>query len=201
MFYNMLRENVTNFDFFTEEIHAGNIIGIHGNYCTKRPFDCFEMSRINVANIFKKRHDVIFTVRDPRSVLTSYHSGLPDKFMYHMDFCHRLDGSQFKGRGIRGTMQCYRDIKDKIVVKYEDIVHDPDAMQTYLAEKLELEFEGSIKNFGENEIPKKLEGPLNGVRPLDETRLDSWKEHQEYIDSIMTPELEDIIEELGYENA
>lgn len=201
MFYNMLRENVTNFDFFTEEIHAGNIIGIHGNYCTKRPFDCFEMSRINFANIFKKRHDVIFTVRDPRSVLTSYHSALPDKFMYHMDFCYRTNGTKIQGQGIRGTMQKYREIEDKIVVKYEDLVRDPDAMQQFLMEKLELDFDGSIKDFGKKDIPEKLQGPLNGVRSLDETRLDSWKDHQEYIDSIMTPELEDIIKELGYENA
>lgn len=208
LFYNMLRKNVTGFEFFDRETRAKESIGNAGSRITKRPLDFENIDSIrHMGKSYGKQVDVIYCIRDPRSLITSYHKSVPDDYFMGCELMYFVpDGAKpYPAKpGVRPTYEKYMQVKDKVyTMKYEDLVINPDILQVDLGVKLDLEFSGNFSDFGKSDedIPENLTRALNGVRPVDKSRLDAWKKHPERIKSEFdkNPVLFDILINLGYE--
>ena len=179
MFYLMLRTTVTNYRFLEHEARADQVTG---NTITKRPLDIYESY---------PNKQAIVLVRDPRSVLTSKHWSDPRAYFVSADKClHHL-----------GLLAMWEAVKAKpgYRLRYEDIVSDPDALQADIGKKFGLEYSARFSDFHKAEIPKRLERPLNGIRPVDSGH--DWRDHMPRIEEQFTkfPKLFDVLIEMGYE--
>lgn len=206
MFYNMLRNTVSNFKFFDRECRALDLIDHPGNIVTKRPLDSQEIEQIKKTS--KKEVHFIFCIRDPRALITSYHKRVPDDYFMSYDRMYFIpEGSPptMTKPGVRPTYDAYVKVRDQVTtVRYEDIVTDPNAVQTMLSDTFGFEFDEPISNYGENQdIPERLQIALNGVRPIDKSRLDAWKLHPERIKEQFENNREffDVLVDLGYEES
>ena len=91
-----------------------------------------------------------------------------------------------------------------VSVKYEDLVSDPDRIQTYL--KSRVSFLRQTANFSEfHSIAKPTKSSvaaMSGVRPISTTSIGRWREHLPRIRAQVErfPEIVDVLIELGYEN-
>jgi Sulfotransferase family len=163
---------------------------------TKFPADVFHMDEIR-AMYASRRANVrfILTKRDPRSVLVSHHSKHPGYVLtpelwkyYYQAFRHA------------------QEFDDTFVVKYEDLVRDPNGVEKPLADfigwTVRVPF-GDFYTHVSPEIPHDSALNLNGLRPLDKSGIASWKkpEHRARIRSLLhaLPELPDCLIEMGYE--
>jgi len=199
LLYLMLRSTVNNFDFFDKEIQALKIN--KDNAISKRPMDLFVFSQI-----IKKHKDVkfIINVRDPRSVLTSLHSHSEGQYKVNWDYSLKTNKN-----GINGTTKGLKDYWDFIYrvpnstfVYYENLVDDPNEEQKRLQDAIpELKFNGNFSDFHKHEVPEKLKGPLNGIRPPDPSTKHKWKDHPKRIKEQINkfPEILNFLIELGYE--
>src|SRR5262249_26353983 len=138
----------------------------------------------------------ILTTRDPRSILTSiarvegpdyYRFATPAvwrAFYDHFQYArHRLDVCQ--------------------VVEYRDLVRQPLEVQRRLTEFVGWDVRIAFDQY-QRHVPSGFRtGALNGVRPLDSTRLDAWRQekHRDRIRQILQelPELPECLIEMGYE--
>lgn len=209
MFYNMLRSTVQGYRFTDRELSALNVEP--GNWITKFPSDVFFADEIRA-----KHGDVRFvaTIRDPRAVLCSRHETTGNLFKVSWD--HVIFGSRpsrFRRRGIRrhpsGHMQHEKGLidwdaairsLDPVIVRYEDLVRDPDGEQDRLGRLLGLTYRGKFSDFHKNHIPERLAYQMNGVRPVDTGRIDAWKDHPERIREQFEacPALHEVMEHWGY---
>lgn len=212
MFYNMLRNSVTDYNFFDKEVSAVNVIGFDkNNYITKSPLDIFRLDSITRANVFAKKVILLILIRDIRSILTSYHKAVPDDYFiaYDLQYSPDYEGNlTYKNPGIIPTANAIKKaIKNKhfesIVIRYEDLVKNPAEQEIKLKNKLGLNFKDHFENFYRHHIPEKLTRQLNNPRPLDKSRLNAWKlaEHSQRIRSQFTrcPDLFKLLIEYGYE--
>jgi hypothetical protein len=132
----------------------------HAVVISKVPTDIFRLHRIR--NFYKTRRaklKTIIMIRDPRDVLSSHH---PDtgREAYFMDF------EQWKD--VHTDVMRYRNDTDVMLLKYEDLVGDPGAVQArvdaFTGEKSERPYADAHK-------AKRSDfdtDPLNGVRAMDE---------------------------------
>jgi len=214
MFYHMLRSTVKGYKFMDEEVPAERLVGRdHKNRITKRPLDLFNLDQIHKNNRYRKRLSLIILIRDIRSVLTSFHSAVPDDYFIgydHQYFINRATGeNSYRNPGVlpihEALVQAMSNpnFDKKIILKYEDILTSPDRQQAFLGEELGLMYGDDFKNFHEHAIPQHLTRQLNTVRKVDTSRIESWKkpEHAQRIRSQFTrcPALFDILIQYGYE--
>lgn len=214
LLYNMLRHALTGFEMPPAEQPALGWVGRPGNYCTKRPFDIFDMPRIIGAAAGRKRVDLIVTLRDPRDIITSHHASVPGDYFYAADRCYFVppDGSapRFANPGVLPVQHAIVKVLNAglfpqgvFLLKYEDLVRDPDLIQRKLALGFDLDFHARMADFHQVEIPSDLQGPLNGVRAAKADRTARWRapEHAARIRDQFTrfPELHDVVVGLGYE--
>ena len=70
-----------------------------------------------------------------------------------------------------------------------------------MAQIFGLEMRGKFEDFYKFAIPEKLTHQLNGIRPIDHSRIDSWKKHPERVRQQFTecPALHDLVIKYGYE--
>ncbi|EPX78080.1 hypothetical protein [Salipiger mucosus] len=214
LFYNMLRHTLKGgFELPEKEVPAMQWIDKPGNFCTKRPFDIFEIPNILQKNAGRKRVDLIISLRDPRDMLVSFHKSVPDDYFVSADYCYFSP----KGRtptktapGIIPTQDAIAKIATSglfpngvFLLKYEDLVANPENIKEKLSAGLDLEFEGNFSDFHTQAIPEDLSRALNGVRPVQKEEIPKWKkpEHRERIIEQFTsfPELHDILIALNYE--
>lgn len=205
LFYNMLRNCVENFEFMDRETRGLESINLQGSRITKRPLDFLEIE--NIKNRSTKKVDFIFCIRDPRSLITSYHKSVPEDYFQgykNMYFIPSGGKPSLTYPGIKPTYDVYNRVKDEVfTLRYEDLIRDPDATQRELGECLGLEFKDQFKNFGtkEENIPENLQRALNGIRPIDESRTTAWMNHPERIkeEFNQNPDFFDVLIDLGYE--
>jgi hypothetical protein len=214
LFYNMLRSTLRGFQMPPSEAPASNYIDRPGSFCTKRPFDIFEIPRILQQSQGKKHVDLIVTMRDPRDVLISKHRRVPNEYFCGADHCWFVPGNTKPSYTAPGIMPTHKAIITIInsgifsngvfVLKYEDLVSDPERIKNMLAANLNVEFEGNFSDFHEQNIPENLTGPLNGIRPVEVRKEPKWKkpEHRDRIIDQFTrfPALHDLLITFGYED-
>ncbi|WP_038144918.1 hypothetical protein [Thioclava atlantica] len=179
---------------------------------SKRPLDIFQVPNVARANRREKRLDLIVPLRDPRDILVSRHSAVPDDYFISADRMYFIDGDDAPAPIMPGLLQIHEAIgtvlnsgifpQGVFLLKYEDLVNDPDRIQTKLGDAFDLQFEGSFSDYGSTKVPSALQGPLNGVRPVEKARA-KWRgeEHRARIFDQFSrfPVLFDLLVQLGYE--
>jgi hypothetical protein len=165
---------------------------------TKAPWDVFHLDEIRALYATRRaKARFILTTRDPRAVLTSVHAtivGGPDG--YFLKPAHWLTYYEH--------LHYAQQYDDVVTIEYEDIVCQPSKVQRRLTEftgwHVHLPFEQYITAVP----PDFATVNLNGLRPLDLTRLEAWRreEHRDRIRQILReiPELPEYLIEMGYES-
>jgi hypothetical protein len=165
---------------------------------TKDPNDVFYLDEIR-AFYASRRADVrfILTVRDQRAVLTSIQdagkTSQPDGYW--------LDPARWDS--YHEHVRYAQQFDDVLTVEYQDLVCHPDEVQRRLTDfigwRVHMPFDQFYKA-----VPRDFDQrPLNGLRPLDPTRLDAWRQpkHRARIRRLLReiPRLPDYLVEMGYE--
>jgi len=112
---------------------------------------------------------VLYVLRDPRNVITSKHGKSGD--LYYSALYVWNEYEEFKEK--------LQNHPRFIIVKYEDIVNNPDLLQKQLMEKLHvLKFKHKFSEFHLHASPSgSTTDALNGLRPITNSGLDKWKQH------------------------
>ncbi len=164
---------------------------------TKAPWDIFNIDRIRELYALR-RPDVRFivTVRDPRTVLTSVHEkirGGPDG--YFLDpprWIHYYDHLRYA-----------QQFDDVLTVEYEDLVCRPAEVQHRLTDFIGWHVHLPFDQFHTNVPREFVQVHLNGLRPLDRSRVDAWRQdrHRERLRRVLceVPALPEYLIEMGYE--
>jgi hypothetical protein len=138
---------------------------------------------------------VLWMLRDPRDILTSIHANQPDKYYVPPD---RLIKS----------LQLYLQFKDEpqvLAVRYEELVGNPDAMQTRISQAFGLaesrKFVEAYKFF-----PRFHENvrAMHSIRPIDTNSVQKWRSnpaHQKHLQEILAghPEILALSRDCGYD--
>lgn len=200
LFYCMLRNTVKGYRFFDTEVSA--LHAPPGDVITKRPMDCLRWR--GILNKWPETQFVIM-IRDPRAMLASRHYRF-DRYTVSWD--HYLAGHEetvkYRAGGLINIANYIRDMLHEItptpfVVKYEDLVRDPQGVQDALGERFGFEYTGLFEDFHESE--RSNWPALGGLRPIDPATIDKWRGDPERIrwQFEECPALFDLVEEYGYE--
>jgi hypothetical protein len=173
----------------------------HEYMFTKDPDDVFYLDKIR-AYYAGRRAQVRFivTVRDPRAVLTSVHQGHP--MSMHRDG-YWIDPARWDA--YHEHVRYARQFDDVLTVEYEDTIRRPAELQRRLEDFTGWKSKLSFENF-HTAVPRKFaaHGALNGLRPLDATRVAAWKQEKQRARIVTLlreiPRLPDYLIEMGYES-
>lgn len=161
-----------------------------GVFLTKKPPDTI---RIRTAFLMDPRLYVIAMIRDPRGVITSRHKTKPDVYF----------SSFWRWQQYLQAIMALEGHPRFLVVRYEDLVADPDAVQDRIAERFEfLQPISRFSRFPEGaRIHERARISLNGVRAVDSASLSRWREALPRVkgELIRHPEMIDWLIRLGYE--
>jgi hypothetical protein len=224
LFYNMLAATAKKFQFEEYENNYRKYLVRDGNWISKRPLDVLELAQRPPDNPLCKRIYVIVLRRDVRDILTSIHPRVPGKYFIGYDGCYSGPGPNgeppaYKYAGIKEVDQAVEALKsrgdiDLVFVRYEELIADPDRVQSYLGKRLGVRFSARFSEF--NQCPEKLAFRYEGqYAPLDASlvrehkspdasRIMKWRasEHRDRIRDQFTkyPELFGLLIRDGYES-
>lgn len=135
-------------------------------YLTKWPTD----TAVVGPRLTLDRHfHVLCMVRDPRDVIVSFHSKDPGRYWTDLS----LWKSQYR------HVTRLRDHERFTVVKYEDLVSDPDGVQDLIQARLPfLRRTAAFSSFHERAAPSPgAVSALGGVRPISTVSTGNWRGH------------------------
>jgi len=161
-----------------------------GSYLSKKPPDT-----IRIRTVFLRDPElfVIAMVRDPRAVITSRHERKPDVYF----------SSFWRWERYVEAIEALREHPRYLIVRYEDLVADPDAVQQHIAERFpSLERIRLFTRYPEGaDIPEKARISLNGIRPVDRQGLERWRQELPRLkgEVLRHPELAAWLRRFGYE--
>ena len=139
----------------------------HAVFLSKRPSD------IRFAPYLLRRERemfFLFMLRDPRDVVVSRHGMHPDRYWTHLAAWRR-------------TVAIAHDVRDHenfILLRYEDLVREPETTQDYLMKRMPfLVPTAPLREFPRSARPshQSVEA-LGGVRPIDTASIGKWREHK-----------------------
>lgn len=146
---------------YKEELRSSGVT------CTKHPREILYAAGALRAN---ENLHVIYMVRDPRDVIVSRHANSPGQYFAGLGFYLRAD--RYAAR--------LSNHPRFVVVRYEDLVQSPDAVQDYIEKH--LPFLKRKHRFSEFHIYAKVSQDssqaLNGVRPPSAKDIGKWRRHQ-----------------------
>jgi hypothetical protein len=160
---------------------------------SKRPNDVFWVDEIR--ELYRERARAplfIVTTRDPRAVMTSKHANSPEYYV-----------SAERWKALFDHIRYVRSAPDVLTLDYRDLVQTPRQVGQRLAEAIGEEPAVPFDSVG-REVPSGFQtAALNGVRPIDTSSLNKWRDpqHSERIRAILAelPELPSILVQEGYE--
>lgn len=159
-------------------------------YLTKKPPDTI---RLEPAFLADEELFVIAMQRDPRSVVSSRHPSRPN--VYFSGFR--------RWRDCAVAIERLQDHPRYLVVRYEDLVTDPDRVQAEIARRFPfLRQRGRFSDYPRGaDVPEPASQSLLGVRPFDPSRVQNWRDHLSRVKGQLLgfPEMQDFLERLGYE--
>ena len=161
-------------------------------YLSKKPADTV---RIEKAFAGDENLYVIALIRDPRAVISSRHWSHPD--LYFVGFAR-----WYLYANIIHRMQSHPRY---LVVRYEDLLHDPDTIQQAVDQHLPfLTPNRAFSDYpdGVDTLHNHAEKALGGVRPFDTSRIEAWREHLPRIKKEWqaNPRFQAALEAFGYED-
>jgi hypothetical protein len=172
---------------------------------TKNPNDVEKMEQL----MSQPDTHFLFLIRDPRDRVCSS-SGDAMGRGRRLAMIRRAKDSEY----FRVRLEFLEKFWDQLlVVKYEDIIQQPDETQQRIAEycglEIDIPFTEGWTRFSEHENENQLRTVMNGLRPLDDRAIGRWETSefreavQEYVDK--HPLVQDFIEEFypepGCENS
>ena len=167
--------------------------GRHPVLISKKPDDIFKVAEIREHyRTLRTNVKFIVSMRDPRAVLTSI-------FVSKPGYCVPA----VKWRAVYEHIQYARQFADVTVVEYRDLVERPEHVASQLAQFTGCELQDGFTKF-HSAVPENFDTrALNGVRPLDSSSLDKWRDpkHRARIQALLRelPELPQRLIEMGYE--
>ena len=171
-----------------EESHALDTLLPPGKWrVSKKPNDAHVMASIT------NKIDPYFIAlaRDPRDAICSWKKQKND---YHLNFEEWKRNQDF--------IELHKGPK-VIRMRYEDLVKDPDGVQLQICSKipgLEIRRRFSVCH---KDFPKdsRILWQLDGVRPMDSSRIGIWQNHKPRIREQLElyPEMQSALEHYGYE--
>lgn len=213
LLYNMMRATLQGFEMPEDEAPALSVIRRPESFCTKRPFDIFDVAKILAAAGTRKRVDLIVPLRDPRDLLTSRHRAVPHDYFYGAQHCYFIppDGSPptLTAPGILPVHDAIAQViranlfpQGVQFVRYEELVAAPESIRARLEEAFFLDFKGRFSDFHRAATSASLADAMNGVRPVDASGHGKWRapEHRQRLieEFTRTPRLHDMVIALGY---
>jgi hypothetical protein len=169
--------------------------------CTKDPRDVGRVDAIR-AHYRQRSGEPLFVVleRDPRDVLTSTHDGYPPSRGY---YC-----SPARWRGVLDQVRAVEADPDVLVVRFEDLVTTPWAVQQRLSDAAGWTVTTPFERFHEvarrhrDRLDDMTRGALGGLRPLDPDVLGRWHDpaHVERLRACLEalPELPQVLVDRGH---
>lgn len=161
-----------------------------GLYISKKPSDITHLQRV-----FERDDSlyVIYMLRDPRAVITSIHPSRGDTYFASFERWLRYEAA---AKPLKAHPRF-------IEVGYEDLVREPDRIQTRLQDK--FSFLTATHKFSEFDrhakTSKRAEISLRGLRPVNTDSVDTWQQHlprlRFQLDSY--PSLPQVLVDYGYE--
>ena len=223
LLYNMLSASLEGYLFGHFEVPCLQYVRDRGPFVSKRPLDVFALEKLVAHNVFDKRLYAVVVIRDLRGVLTSIHPRVPQDYFIGYDASYEVGPDYPHGskRLHPGIAAYYEQIErlsaleglTRVVVRYEDLVADPDAIQNRLAEALGVHFTRRFSTF--HERPELhayryagAERPVDASRvrendAIDASRRDRWRspEHRSHIAAEFGahPQLFEMLRAYGYE--
>jgi hypothetical protein len=135
-------------------------------YLTKTPGD---LSIVGPRLLTDRRFHVICMMRDPRDVIVSRHALRPQQYWVPL--------SVWKQR-VR-LVRALSPLDRFLVLRYEDMVSDPDAVQKTISERMPFLVQTNpFSAFHSAANPSaSATRALGGVRPIDTARVGNWRNH------------------------
>lgn len=156
LLFNMLSSSLPGFVFHPFEIPARERIERWGDHASKNPLDVVDIPALIENNPLGKEIIVIVPLRDPRDVVTSKHPVLPDRYFIGFDHSwwpQQRDGEwKYDAAGIREVAQAIEELRTLtgakvVILRYEDLVADPDGIQRMIASETGLRFAQSFSDY------------------------------------------------------
>jgi len=181
LLHEIMRQSMPDWHFYEQERTFSR--AEHDKVVTKRPLDVFKFEAIRE---YAKSNDVrvLLCIRDPRSILTSFHKSVPDDYFVDADYQYFVTRNR-KTKTNPGLiavhdaiMRMHNSELNTEIVRYEDTLKRP---------------------YTPGNTPPKMARALNGDRPIDASRLDAWRGHMDRLEDQFTrfPKLYDIMAEYG----
>lgn len=161
-------------------------------YCSKSP----SIDQLRIARSALRQNPdlwIIGMVRDPRDVVVSRHGSRPDLYWGSLGLIKERSALFLR------AMQHPRFI----LLRYEDLVSDPDSIQDMLQDKIPfLERKARFSEFSKKAAPpKQAQHALNGARPVSTQSVERWRGELPRLKGQIEKygPIDDLMRELGYE--
>lgn len=177
-------------------------------YITKRPLDLYAVDEIvdKLGAIRDLRF--LITLRDPRSLVTSFHHSVPNQYNQSWDFgFYTGPNVSFSRPGVGSAFKQIEELMSRddirhLVVKYEDLVTSPEDFRKKISDFSGLVFANDFSNFHKAAIPDGLQTQMNGVRTVDKGNAERWRnrKYRQRLENQLSlfPEMEAGIKRFGY---
>lgn len=159
-------------------------------YFTKQPNDIKQLSHIFARD---EQLYIIYMSRDPRAVITSKHRENPQQYFCNYRVWRECDLAA----------QRYAGHPRFLLLRYEDLVVEPDALQARIASQFSfLRQRHLFSQYQEFALPSEAsQRAMNGLRAVNRESLGKWQQHLPRVAEQYQrhPELADDLIRLGYE--
>ena len=226
MFYNMLSSSLSEFIIDQWETSALESIWRYKSHASKHPIDVFNIDEIEKKNIHNKDLLVVVLIRDIRDIITSKHLFAPDSYLIGNEGAYTFSGEYpdykklFNGPGIEEYYKSINRLIDSNInlhlVRYEELVSDPDSEQGKLEREYGLKFEGKFSDYHLHKDRHKIkyEGKkasldndlVKSSKAVEKTKyIERWRS-EDHRDRIIEqfkryPQLFDMLIDYGYEDS
>lgn len=159
-------------------------------YLTKRASSVFySMTRLKL----DPRVSLICMIRDPRDVIVSKHANDPERYWTSLHIWERQ----------APLIRALRNNPRFLLIRYEDLVADPDGVQRTIAARIPyLRQRSRFSDFGEGVfVSAGAAQALNGARKINTSSLGAWRQHLPRVAGQLKryPSLPKQLIEFGYE--
>lgn len=158
LLYNMLSASLPHFRFESFEKYFIHRIHKLGNIGTKAPLDALHLPHIDKLNINNKKLIILIVVRDIRDVITSIHPIYNKEYFIGYDYSwwpqdKAMEEWKYDAPGVIPIHNAIQEVcnrPDTMIVRYEDLVDNPNKEQEKIKARFELSFDQEFSDYHYN---------------------------------------------------